>query len=214
MTGPGIQFVPFPAHAQAPEVGPHARQIQELWFSLARLRWSSLVIIPAEEGISGEAIARSLADVGSRLRDAPVTAILASSMDYDSARFLADLELRVRDHRGGADVPQGSTVDAEFRRPAPGRSGAEAPREVPAPDFGPAGPERGGDGEGGASLPPVGQIVVAIQPVTVEPLGVAIAHAADAVLVCVKLGETRMKSVRRTLELVGPARSVSALIVR
>jgi hypothetical protein len=209
----GIQFVPYPAHSQAPEVGARAREIQELWFNLARLRWASLVVIPAGEGISAEGIARSLADVGSRLRDSPVTAILASSMDYESARFLADLELRVRDHRTPVDMPP--AVDLDAREVVGSASTGDAPAE-PSDR---AEPSRAAAASAArmrdaSMLPPVGQVIVAIQPIFVEPLGVAIAHAADAVLLCVKLGDTRLRSVRKTLEMIGHTRSVSALLVR
>src|SRR5512137_2353710 len=62
------------------------RDVQELWFGLARLHWTSLVLVPADEGESAAAIATSLADVGRRLRDAPVTfMILADPLDYASA---------------------------------------------------------------------------------------------------------------------------------
>lgn len=220
-TGAGIQFVPFPANAGSPEVGPRAREIQELWFNLSRLRWSSLVVVPADEGLSGEGVARSLAEVGSRLRDTPVTAILASSMDYESARFLADLNVRVRDHRG--DVERAPAVEVASRPVVtpPPAGHVPPPGGAPDADGGEDAPSTGRTEASGSThhrdaslLPPVGQVVVAIQPVIVEPLGVAIAHAADAVVLCVKLGQTRMRSVRKTLELVGPARHVSAILVR
>jgi hypothetical protein len=70
-----------------------AQQIdfQGLWFTLARKRWNSLVLVPADEGDSAAGIATALADVGRRLRNTPVTfLVMAGSIDYASAgRFVA-----------------------------------------------------------------------------------------------------------------------------
>lgn len=181
--------------------GTPSRDVQQLWLNLATRRWSSLVLVPVDAEFSAASIATSLADVGSRLRDSPVTAIVADGMDYESARILADLQLRARDH---LDAPQ----------PPP----AEDPVEVdvnPPPDAqgdGQAGP--GGAGRPGRSTPRrSGQVVVAIQPVVVEPLGVAIAHAADAVVLCVQMGRSRLAAARKTLELIGPGRITGAFLV-
>jgi hypothetical protein len=64
-----------------------------------------------------------------------------------------------------------------------------------------------------ALMAPAGQVVVAIQPVVVEPLGVAIAQAADAVILCLELGKTRIESARRTMELIGPDRIAGAFLL-
>jgi hypothetical protein len=57
-------------------------------------------------------------------------------------------------------------------------------------------------------------VVVAIQPVLVEPLGAAIAQAADTVLLCIRLGKTRVADARRTVELIGQERVAGAFLVR
>lgn len=61
-------------------------EFQGLWFRLARSNWTSLVLVPADEGLSAAGIATALADVGRRLRNTPVTfLVMAGSVDYASA---------------------------------------------------------------------------------------------------------------------------------
>ncbi len=57
------------------------------------------------------------------------------------------------------------------------------------------------------------QIIVAIPPVVVQPLGVAVARAADAVVLCVALGQTPSAQVARTIELVGRERIRGAVVI-
>jgi len=47
------------------------------------------------------------------------------------------------------------------------------------------------------------EVIVAIQPVTVEPLGLAIVQAADAALLCVSMGRSHLSDVRKALDLIG-----------
>jgi hypothetical protein len=226
--GGGVKFSMFKGGASGTLHDDPGRDVQELWFALAKLRWSSLVLVPADAGISAGPVATALADVGSRLRDTPVAAIVADEMDYESARILADLQLHVHDDRdasqimaveraprwagpnwtGGPGEPA-STPDVEVQEPPRQRS-----RKGPA-----AGGEPRKDADdppthGVRALPPAGRLVVAIQPVIVEPLGVAVAHAADAVVLCVQLGETHMKAAQKTIELIGSERIAGAFIVR
>ncbi|HET9554969.1 MAG TPA: hypothetical protein VFP50_18530 [Anaeromyxobacteraceae bacterium] len=60
---------------------------------------------------------------------------------------------------------------------------------------------------------PAGRVIVAIQPVTVEPLGLAIAQAADAVIVCIELGRSKLRDVERTVALVGRERLAGCFLV-
>jgi hypothetical protein len=46
-----------------------------------------------------------------------------------------------------------------------------------------------------------------------EPLGLAVTEVADAVVLCVQRGESRMRAAERTLELVGRDRVVGALML-
>jgi hypothetical protein len=61
---------------------------------------------------------------------------------------------------------------------------------------------------------PPGQVIVAIQPVITEPLGVAIAQAADLAVVCLEMGRSTTASVRRTLELLGRERVAGCILIR
>jgi hypothetical protein len=143
------------------------RDYQELWFSLARRPWRSLVLVPTEAGGSAAAVATSLSEVGRRLRETPVTFhIVADPLDPASAGRLA------------ARLVTGSM--------------SETP---PAPDQ------------------PLGQVIVAVQPVITEPLGVAIAQAADLAVVCVEMGRSSASSVRRTVELLGRDRIAGCVLV-
>jgi hypothetical protein len=55
-------------------------------------------------------------------------------------------------------------------------------------------------------------IVVAIDPVVVNPAGVAIVLAADAALLCVKLGHSRLDETQRTIDLVGRDRFIGCVL--
>lgn len=166
MSSPAAQLAIERSPSTALRVQTPSREIQELWFSLARIHWSSLVLVPADEGESTAALATSLADVGRRLRNAPITfMILADPMDYSSA---------------------GKIIAAV----------ASAGRGYPAPPTASA-----------------GRVIAAIQPVIIEPLGLAMTEAADAVVVCIQVGRTRVASARRTIELIGRQRIAGALLI-
>jgi hypothetical protein len=187
---PQFEMLPGGLPAPGDEARPR-REYQELWFSLARLHWASVVLVPADHGGSAVEVATSLADVGTRLRDTPVTAIVANRVDYAAARALADLQPRL--HRAG-----------------PWRSGPELEAH-PAPGAGERGPE--GAVHQGFAMPPIGRAIIAIQPVVDEPLGVAVAQAADAVVLCVRLCSSRLGAARRTIELIGAERVIGAVLV-
>jgi hypothetical protein len=146
--------------------GTTARDIQEVWFALARRPWRSLVLVPADEGGSAAAIAASLADVGRRLRETPVTfLIMADPLDFASAaKIVAAFDLT---KQGGSPL----------------------------------------------AVAPTGKVIVAVQPVIVEPLGLAVTEAADAVVLCIEVGRTRFAAARRTMDLVGRERIAGALLV-
>jgi hypothetical protein len=80
----------------ARHVGSANHDFQELWFTLARRNWRSLVLVPGDEGESVAAIAASLVNVGRRLRRGPVTFfIIADPIDYESAaRIMAALQAK------------------------------------------------------------------------------------------------------------------------
>lgn len=196
MESQGVQFSVFRG-SQPRGALPPPPEIQELWFSLARRRWSSLVLVPADEGSSAAEVATGLADVGGRLRDSPVTAIVADRLDFESARRLSELQRTLKRKPALEDSPR---VEE-----------GSAPRTAPFQDDGAT------RSSGALNVIPIvaaGQVIVSIQPVVVEPLGVAVAHAADAVVLCVRMGVARLEAARRTLELIGPERVAGAFLVR
>jgi hypothetical protein len=154
------------------------------------MEWASVVLVPADAGTSVAEIATSLAEVGTSLRETPITAIIADTIDYGSARALAELQPRL-----GSGGAWRATVEVEARPVEPQAQSAQ-PRHT------------------ATLLPPLGRAIIAIRPVVDEPLGLAIAHAADAVVLCVELGKSRLASARRTIELVGPERIIGALVIR
>ena len=145
--------------------GPGA-EYKKVWFALARRYWASVVLVPASPRGSVAELARGLAEVGKRLREEPVTAIVAEALDYDGAAKLAQ---------------------------AVGATGAVSKARPVATPL---------------------QLIVAVQPVVVEPLGVAVAHAADAAIVCIEMGWTRLEDVRRTVEVIGRERVAGTIVLR
>jgi hypothetical protein len=187
-----------PASAAADD-NTHRPEYQELWMALARRRWTSLVVVPADGECSSADVAKSLADVGKELVEDPVTAIAVSRLGYDSARALSDLQQYVdRARQTGERTPapaEANIVDVSARPVDP--SGAPP------------------DGAGTAlALIPNARLVISIPPVVNEPLGLAVAQSADAVLLTFDLGKTRLSEARRTIELIGRDRIIGCFIVR
>ncbi len=147
------------------KAGAAGRDYQQLWFTLARQHWRSLVLVPADEGGSAAAIAASLADVGRKLRATPVTfLIMADPLDFESAaKVIGALDLT---RQGGEPL----------------------------------------------AVATAGKVIVAIQPVVTEPLGLAVTEAADAVVLCIDVGRTRLAAARRTIELIGRERIAGTVL--
>ncbi len=192
--GEQAPFAVYPGGQPGLTEAAPGRQYQELWFQLARMRWASVVLVPADRGTSAAVIATSLAEVGTRLRDTPVTAIVAESIDYGSARTLAELQPRLDSTRPWPSVEVAASA-------VPAKEDAALEASPP--------PHREAK-----LMPPMGRAIIAIQPVVDEPLGVAIAQAADAVVLCIEVGITRMKAARRTIELIGPDRIIGVFLIR
>ncbi len=184
--------------------GSH-RQFEELWFTLARRRWNSIVLVPADPGGSAAGIGKSLAEIGTRLSEIPVTAISVSSLEYESALALVDLQQYVnRERRTSLDrTPTinvtGTEVSGAAADAAP--NGSEAPRAVASPPD-PLAPL------------PTARLIIAIPAVVSEPLGLAATQSADAIVLTIELGRTRLADARRTIELVGRDRIAGCFLVR
>jgi hypothetical protein len=180
------------------------REYQELWFALAKREWMSVVLVPAHPGGSAAEIGKLLAEIGTRLSEIPVTAIAVSSMGYDSAFALSDLQQHVdRDWRTRSD-----------RTPVINVTGKVVSEDEPADaERAAATPRNGGSAEA-LTIPPAAKLIIAIPAVVSEPLGLAAAHSADAVILTVEMGRTRIADARRTVELIGRERIAGCFIVR
>ena len=58
------------------------------------------------------------------------------------------------------------------------------------------------------------RVVVVLDSVVKDPLGVAVALAADAVLLVVELGKSEIESARRTIDLIGGERFIGSVTIR
>jgi hypothetical protein len=58
------------------------------------------------------------------------------------------------------------------------------------------------------------QTIIAIDSVVSNPAGIAVAVAADAVLLCVELGRTAIESAQRTVELIGRERFIGCVVIK
>jgi hypothetical protein len=171
----------------------------QLWMTLARRSWDSVVLIPADPDGSTADVARSLADVGQRLSFAPLTAITMSALEYGSALALADLQQHME--RGRQQPPaREPLVEVAGRVVTPSE---EEPGPFP----------QARDGKALAFAPPA-RLVISVPSVIAEPLGLAVAHHADLILVSVHMGRSRLANVRRTVELVGRDRIAGCFLVR
>jgi hypothetical protein len=58
-----------------------------------------------------------------------------------------------------------------------------------------------------------GRLIISIPPVMTEPLGLAVTEVADAIVLCIQRGESRLRFAERTVDLVGRERIVGALML-
>jgi hypothetical protein len=180
---------------------PHAKQYQEFWFSLARLNWSSLVLVPVDPGGSAEQVAQGLADVGKRLSDGAVTALTVRSLEYGTAMALAGLPQFVDRKRLApssrwpvVDLPPGSAEEVKEAA-----ADGAAPVDAPASDA--------------LVLSSTARIIISIPPIVSEPLGLATTQEADLIVLCIELGRTRMADARRAIQLIGRERVAGCLLL-
>ena len=191
----------------------HAVDLQQLWFAILRRRaWSSLVVVPADAGVSAASIARGLATVGERHLGRRVTFIVPAEVTSVkdvfaprtspaaiAGRPVVDLEPVMASAEGRRALPEAveSTIARAVSRhcsPLPADHGEVVDLTEP-------------------STTP-GKVIVALESVVSNPFGIAVALAADAALLCMTLEETLMDSARRTVELIGPERFIGCAVVR
>jgi hypothetical protein len=169
--------------------GEASREYLELWFSLARRNWSSMVLVPADPGGSAADVAHALANAGRRLSDQPVTAVTPRSLEYGTALALAELPQFVeRNPAASARWPSGPP--GESAEPGAGRG---PPNGAPASE----------PGQQALVVSSAARLIISIPPVLTEPLGLATTQRADLIVVCVEMGRARLANVRRTLDLIG-----------
>jgi hypothetical protein len=159
MSGSDLQSTPQSDSAAL--ASPPARQYQELWFTMLRRNWASVVLVPADVDGSAESVARSLVEAGRWARGGPITLfVMSKPVDYaTSAQIIAS-----------PGVPSAADRIPE-------------------------------------------KVVIAIQPVIAEPLGLAVAKAADAVILCIEKGSTHLDAARRTIEMIGRDRIAGSLFI-
>jgi hypothetical protein len=196
--------------------GPDDLQYQELWFSLGRRPWSSVVLVPADRSGSADEVASRLAEVGKRISRSPVTAITARSLEYGTALALADLPSFVGQRGRPPQAPWTQAVEmppSSLDPSTQARPPEETSIQVASGGGLPAEPS-GPWGEDGPMVSSGARLIISIPPVVSQPLGLATARAADLVVLCVDLGATRLADARRTLELVGRERLAGCFLIR
>lgn len=164
------------------------------------------MLAPADPNGSADELAKALADAGQHLSDHPVSAVSSQVLGPASVRALAALAAHFRDRRATSrpandpfDVDRLLTPHDGF---GPVRSAA--PPGPPALEEG-AGANDAEDPVAAlqAAALPTGQLIIAIPSVLSQPLGIAVARAADFVLLAVELGETRLADVSRSTDVIG-----------
>lgn len=165
--------------------GLPSRELQELWFATRRRDWKSLVVVPASPGSPILHIATALGEVGGAIRMSPVQVVNAEGMDLDQiARLVLDIS--------GETQPEGS-ADSKASAWTSGSGGWDPPA--------------------GRGAPAARATIIAIEAVAENPLNLPLALAADAVLLCVAIGRTRLDDARHTVELIGRDRIVGTVLL-
>jgi len=172
-----------------PAGGDGARDYHELWFALASRGWRSVVFVPADPEGSAAPAAAALASVGRQLHNYPIILYtMAKPADYWPAMEMLN----------AAATAAGAPVIPVETEPMNYASAVQVVAEAAA---------RPNESRSESS-----KVIVAIQPVVSEPLGLAITQAADAVVLCLRAGRTSQASVRRTIELIGRHRIAGCVL--
>lgn len=167
---------------------PASAELQQLWFAMLRRRaWSSLVVIPAQPGVSVVPTARGLGMVAERHLRKQVTVIVPGELySLDELPTVMPALAGPVPNELLERAVRGNIPDDSIRTP-PGHA------------------ER-------ADRPKTPSVIVALEPVIANPLGIAVTLAADVALLCVVLGETSVASAKRTVELVGRERFIGCVV--
>ena len=152
----------FKVPENAPEALPWASAppvaMQQLWFSLQRQPWASLVVVPADPETATMDFGRPLYEVGRLAMGDRLRLLDARQVK------LSDTAPLILDMTGASSAPRPAGVQWSER------------------------------------------VLVLLESVLSHPWGVSIALAADAAVLCVELGRTRMQAARDTISLLGAQR--------
>lgn len=162
MTGATPVKLAEKAPADVPPAGAPSVSIQQLWLTIQRQEWSSLLLMPTGPTSSAFEVAQSLHEVG---------------------KLTMGERLRLLDARG-IKLTGIAPLILEMTGPSPVRP---------------------------VSDPRTERTLVVIDSVLSHPAGIPVALAADAALLCVELGRSRVTEARETLELVGLQRFVGCI---
>lgn len=182
-------------------------QLQHAWYELTRARsFTSLAIVPVEEGAQTLVLAQELAALAAR--DPRQRVLVINATGTPAMRAAASKELPLMpgremfDGNGIVPVAQGrfGLLDCARQNMDEASVGmVEVPRYVD--------DVRNKTG-------PFTLILVAANSPVARPASISCARAADVVLLCVTLGKTSMADGRRVIELCGEENMVGSLAWR
>lgn len=180
------ELIPAEAEVASTLAPDTVHQMQELWMVLAKQEWTSLAVLPAHRDGSTDELVRTLAEVGRHLCDQPISTATVATFGPGSTRALATLARQMEERQkrlwSGSDV-----IDVESDPPM-----------------------KRDDDE--SFLPASGRLIIGVPSVVAMPVALAVAQAADTVILGVELGKTAMKDLRRSIELIGRERIVGSVL--
>ena len=192
---------------------PAGLDLERLWFAMLRRRdWSSLAVVPADTATSVTTIARNLAAVGEHYLGRRVGFIIPADVASMDQLLSVKTPLRALGGRPAGDLEPVTAPAADA--PAPPEAVESAIARVVSRTWSSLPAHRSDLGDLQATPAAPARVVVALEPVVSNPFGIAIALAADAVLLCITLGETRLDAARQTVEAIGAERFIGCAVVR
>ena len=165
-------------------------QLQQLWVTMLRRRaWSSLAVVPADTGGSAVSTARGLAALAEQHLRRRLTVVAPDELGSldELPTFMPALAVQEP-----AERLEASAWEIGLRESVRMRTQH---------------PELG-------ELTRAPSVIVALDPVATNPLGIAVASAVDAVLLCISLGETTIGAAKQTVELIGRERFIGCVVIR